>query len=99
MADGQRPIESEPARDLLRTPIGLEEGLHPRPVCGDEASVSPGAGATAAGVPVRELGAVAAIMMGAVTLQFPSHGAPMATQDPGDDAGGEPLSPSGGRSW
>ena len=56
MTDGQGSTESEPPGDLLETPIGLEERLHPYPIGRSEALVPSGAGAAAAGVSIREDG-------------------------------------------
>src|SRR5262245_31371225 len=95
MADGQRALESKPSRDLLGTPVGLKKRLYPLPVCRTEASIPPGVGAPGAGIPVRELGAVPAIMMGGVTAQFSSHRASMASQNPSNRAAREPLLPKG----
>src|SRR2546422_9259658 len=72
---------AQPAPHLLRTPILPQELLDLRPFAHSEVSISPGTGAAAAGVPLRELGAIRPLARGPGALHLPRPGASMAPHD------------------
>src|SRR6266581_2960806 len=93
MADGERAVAPQPAGDLLRTPIFPQQPLDLRPVCGRESPIAARARAPAAGVPVGELGTVAAVARRAVAPQFAPDRAAVATQNARDRGRAQPSSP------
>src|SRR5262245_48235939 len=92
VADRELAVAPEPAGHLLRTPIFPQQHLDPRPVGSGELLIAPRSGATAAGIPIGELRAVAAVAGCAVAPEFTPDRAPMTTKDPRDGGRPQPSS-------
>ena len=84
VADPELALAAQPAGHLLGTPILSQQLLDPCPLRGAEPLVPAGTRATAPGVPVRQLGPVAAVAGGLVAPHLPGNGTAMAPEDPGD---------------
>ena len=93
VADCERPISTEPPRNLLRAPLLSEQPFDESKVFDLEVTVSSRAGSPAAGVPVGQLRSVGAVARGAIATNLPKYRTSMPAQDPGDSGRREP-SPS-----
>ena len=93
VADREQLEPVEPAGDLFRTPILPQQLLDLGPVGCGELAVAPRAGPASAGIPVGELGAIAAVAVGAIALHLAPDRAAVAAQNPGDRRATQP-SPS-----
>ena len=75
-------------RDLFGAPVLVEPGMDLCPVGRREALSAPGAGAPAAGVPISELWAIAAIIPRRIATDLPTDRATVAAESSGNGRGG-----------
>ena len=79
MADLEDFEEAQATRDLLRTPLQLEQSGDPFQVFIGEPSIAPGARPSATSIPIGELGAVASVTRFSVTSDLSENRAAVPT--------------------
>src|SRR6266699_7265859 len=91
VTDREQVEAAEPPRHLLGAPIFPQQLLDLRPVGRREPLVAPGAGASAACIPVGELGPIAPVAGRAVAPDLAADRAAVAAEHPRDRGGAQPA--------